>query len=198
MTADRSRNLPDRFAQIPRRLLYFGRDREGVAAVEFALLVPIFIFLYLMSFQMTVGFSTARKVSRAASTIADLMTQQEEIDTDDLTDMDALAKAIMAPYSTAGLTVKVTGITLDSAADATVSWSWKSDGTQPYATGLAVDVPTDLQATDSFLVHAEVQTTYNYLFFVPYMTSYTASSVNIYKEFYFRQRVGDGVTCTDC
>lgn len=198
MIANRSRHLPDWSAQVLRSLRLLAREREGVAAVEFALLVPIFVFLYLMSFQMTVGFSMANKVSRAASTIADLMTQQEEIDTDDLADMDELAKAIMAPYSTTGLTVKVTGLTLDSSGDATVSWSWKSDGTQPYATGLAVDVPADLQVADSFLVHAEVQTTYNYLFFVPYMTGSTTSSVNIYKDFYFRQRIGDGVACTNC
>ena len=172
--------------------------RQGVAAVEFAMLAPLFIFIYLMAFQMTIGFSTSNRVARAAATIADIATQAETTDTDSLTDLYDLSKAIMAPYSTANLQIKVSGITIDANGDATIDWSWKSDNTTPYTEGDSVTVPDDLQVASSFLVHAEVKTIYNFLFFAPYFSSSKASSIDIYKDFYFRQRVGDSVTCSDC
>ncbi len=178
--------------------LRLPQAQDGVAAVEFALLIPIFIFVYLMSFQLTVGFSISNNASRAASTISDIVTQQKTTDTAGLGDMYSLATAIMAPYSTTGLNIKVTGLTLDAAGAATVAWSWQNDGTAPYPAASSQTVPTDLQQPNSFLVHAEVETDYNFLFFAPFMTGSTATTVNIEKEFYFRQRIGTGVTCADC
>ncbi len=188
-------HIPDRIRSAATRL---PQAHDGVAAVEFALLVPIFIFVYLMSFQLTVGFSISNNASRAASTISDIVTQQATTNKADLVDMYSLASAIMAPYSTAGLNIKVTGLTLDASGTATVAWSWQKDGTAPYQVASTQTVPTDLQQPNSFLVHAEVATNYNLLFFAPFMTSSTATTVNIKREFYFRQRIGTGVTCSDC
>lgn len=176
----------------------FSDDRDGVAAVEFAMLAPLFIFIYLMSFQLTVGFSVANNASRAASLIADIVTQQATTDVADLDDMYALAQAIMTPYSTDDLHLKISGVSVDVNGDETIKWSWQDDGTAPYLAGSSIELPSELRQANSFVVHAEVETTYNYLFFIPQMTSSTTSTVDIEKEFYFRQRIGNNVSCTDC
>ena len=53
----------------------FWRDRKGTGAIEFAILAPLLIVAYIGSFEISLGFSVARKVSRASSTVADVLTQ---------------------------------------------------------------------------------------------------------------------------
>ncbi|MCO6187273.1 TadE/TadG family type IV pilus assembly protein [Rhizobium sp. L1K21] len=192
-----SRSVPI-LSQCLRLFQRFSGAKEGVAAVEFALLLPIFAFIYLMSFQLTVGFSVANNADRAASIIADIVTQEPTTNVAKLDDMYALAKAIMTPYSTDDLHIKITGVQVDAGGNPTVKWSWKDDGTAAYPAGSAVTLPVELRQPNSFVAHTEIATVYNYLFFVPSMTSSTAAALDINKEFYFRQRVGNNVACTNC
>lgn len=48
-------------------------DRSGVGAVEFALIAPLLLALYITSFELTIGFSVASRVTRSASSIAALL-----------------------------------------------------------------------------------------------------------------------------
>ena len=52
-----------------RRLRQFRNDIRGVAAVEFALVVPLLIALYLGSIEAASLYSTDRKVATVASTM---------------------------------------------------------------------------------------------------------------------------------
>ena len=58
-----------------RRFLRFGRDRRGVSAVEFALLAPIMIGLYLSGVEISEGISIDRKVTLTAGAMANLASQ---------------------------------------------------------------------------------------------------------------------------
>ena len=74
--------------QLIRKCLGFHRDERGVSAVEFALLAPFMIALYLGSVQLTLGLTADRKVSQVANSVADLVTQDDFV-----TDADLLAAA---------------------------------------------------------------------------------------------------------
>ncbi len=72
-----------------RRLL---KDRRGVGAVEFAIIAPLLIGAYIGAFELSLGFTVARKVARASSAVSDIVTQQQGVDKAFLDDMLNVAK----------------------------------------------------------------------------------------------------------
>lgn len=54
----------------------FLSDRRGVAAVEFALILPVMMLLYLGSVTLTKGMMASRKVTLVARALSDLAAQQ--------------------------------------------------------------------------------------------------------------------------
>lgn len=174
------------------------RAREGVGAVEFALIVPILLIIYLMSFEITVAISMTRKVTHASSDIADLVTQSDKVDKAFLSTMPYVAKAIIAPYSSSGMLLKISGIQIDATPTAKIAWSWQSTGGAPYAVNSTVTIPSDLLIPNSFVVRSELSLPYSLLVYLPGMSGTQSQTLTISKVFYFRQRVGDSVACTDC
>lgn len=175
-----------------------ARSKSGVGAVEFALVVPILLVIYLMAFEFTVAISTGRKVSYAASNVADLVTRQSTVSKAYLTTMFDVSQSILAPYSTTGMALKITGIAIDASSQPTVLWSWKNDGSVPYSVGSAVTVPSNIAIANTFLVHAELNLPYSLLFYLPGMSGTQLQTLNISRDFYFRQRIGSKLTCSDC
>jgi hypothetical protein len=60
-----------------RRLAHFARDRKGAAAVELALVAPLLILLYFGTVDLANWYMAHRRLVVAASTVADLTTQNE-------------------------------------------------------------------------------------------------------------------------
>jgi Flp pilus assembly pilin Flp len=81
----------------------FAKDRRGVSAVEFALLLPVMIALYLGSVEISTGVSMQRKVTLTAGAVANLTAQSTALVTSDLTNIMNASTAILAPYSASGL-----------------------------------------------------------------------------------------------
>jgi len=180
------------------------QDRRGVGAVEFALLAPILLMVYICAFELTLGLSVAKRTTRSAGAIADLVTQQTTVSKTYLQTMRDVAEAIFVPYDTMQsddskrLKLKITGIKIDSTGTAKVAWSWNQDNGRPYAVGDAVDVPADLKKADTFLVHTELSKPHKLLMFLSNTTSLTPTSITITRDYFFRQRTGDDVKCGDC
>ena len=55
------------------------RDRRGVAALEFALIVPLLLSMYFVTMEVSQAIETNKKVGRVGSMVADLVTQQQTI-----------------------------------------------------------------------------------------------------------------------
>ena len=175
------------------------KDNRGVGAVEFALIAPLLLSLYITSFELTIGLSMSKRVTRTASTIADLVTQQQTTVTSAyLATMVDVANALFTPYSPQNLTMKITGVAVDSASNATVAWSWDKDGGKPYNAGTTVAVPADMRAPDTFLVRAEVSVTHQLLMFMPGIMPSSLQNITLRREFYYRQRVGTKLDCSGC
>nr|WP_316651426.1 TadE/TadG family type IV pilus assembly protein [uncultured Gellertiella sp.] len=176
----------------------FRAEISGAGAVEFAILAPILLMLYISAFEITVGMSVAKRASRAAGTIADLVTQQTSVTKTTLASMVGVAQSIFAPYTPTNLKLKVSAISIDATSVPKIVWSWQQDGSRPYVVGTTVSVPTDLKNPNSFLIHSELQLDHQLGMFLSNTMSYTSRTVTIKRDFYFRQRVGDTVGCGDC
>ncbi|QND49180.1 pilus assembly protein [Rhizobium lusitanum] len=185
-------------ARLRARLRHFTRDERGVGAIEFAILFPVLLMLYLGAFEITVGLSVEKRTSRAAGSIADILTQQTNVTKTQLATMPSVAGAIFTPYATTGLTLKVTGIQIDAGSSATVAWSWAQDGSKPYTNGSAVTVPSDLKLPSSFLVRTELAIPYQMLSFGSDFLPAGSNQITIGRSYFYRPRSGSAITCSDC
>lgn len=201
-TRDRKNALSARLrcagADIVEMLARLANDRRGVGGVEFAIIAPMLLVLYLMAFELTMGLSVAKKTSMASSTVADLVARQETVTKAFLTTMSDVTGAIFVPYPSNDLLIKVSAIKIDSAKAPKVAWSWSTTGVAPYAVGTTAPVPSDMLVADTFLIRSELSVSHELMMYLPGFSGTDAKSLTISREFYFRQRLGTEVTCSDC
>ncbi|AKI02768.1 Flp pilus assembly protein TadG [Hoeflea sp. IMCC20628] len=173
-------------------------DRAGVGAVEFALIAPVLIVLYMGSLEVSVAMSVNKKLARAASTVADLVTQDDSIDKAFLQSMLNVAQSVMTPFRADGVAVKITGISINGAGVATTKWSWQEDNTRPYVVGSTQTLPNDLAIPNTFLVRTEVEFDHDLLLIMPGIQDVDFRTIHMKKTYHLRQRVGDEVSCDNC
>ncbi|MCP8938132.1 pilus assembly protein [Alsobacter sp. SYSU M60028] len=129
----------------------FGRDRRGVAAVEFALILPILLTLYVGTVETTQLLTADRRVTLLGATLADLASQASKVKDADLAGMVAAGSAVLSPLPAGATRVRLTSISISgtgSTATATVCWSYASNWTT-YARGTVLDttlVPAAMRA----------------------------------------------------
>ncbi len=141
-----------------RRLL---RERRGVSAVEFALVVPVMVTLFIGGTELTQGITIKRKTTIATRTIADLVAQSSTINNNDINAIFAATAAVLAPYPASNLKLVVSNIQIDANNRATVVWSDGYHGGAARAPGTPVTLPQGLDAfPNSSLIWAEAEYTY--------------------------------------
>ena len=126
-----------RMPQVFRRL---ARDRRGVSAVEFALVAPMMVGLYLGCVEISDGVAVDRKVSLTAAALANLTGQVSTISSGQMDNILDASTAIIAPYSASNLQMTVSCLSIDRNNVATVKWTKTRNGT-PLT---SVSVPSDL------------------------------------------------------
>ncbi len=147
-----------------RRLRHFISDRRGVSAVEFALIAPLMILIYLGTAEAALVLMMDRKVTNAASTIGDLVARTGCISNQsEITGIFDAAEAVMAPYDTTPLKMRISVVDLTAPApnkEYELRWEAMSDGDMPAATGTP-DIPDDLLTTqDTGVVMAQAEYEY--------------------------------------
>ena len=166
-----------------RQLLALSRDRDGLAAVEFALIVPILVGLYIGAVEFSNALTVDRRITSVASTIADLTAQAEEVDSDDVEDMFNAARAIMTPYASDGISIVLTSVVADEDNKTTVHWSCSVGSEGAHAKGSAYTLPENLTQPFTSVIVAEVEYTYS-----PPVVKYLDQDVNLSETFYLRPR----------
>src|SRR5450631_3838348 len=74
-------------------------DCSGIAATEFAVIVPIMLVMFFGTVEFSSGVAVDRKVTLMARTLSDLTSQSTTVSTTDMTNFFAASAAIMTPYS---------------------------------------------------------------------------------------------------
>ncbi|MES1155085.1 MAG: TadE/TadG family type IV pilus assembly protein, partial [Pseudorhodoplanes sp.] len=144
---------------LPARLTRLFSDQRGVSAVEFAMLLPLMVTLYLGAVEVSQGISIDRKVTLTARTVADLVSQVSTINNAGMTNVLNAASAILSPYDVSKVKVTVSQVKIDASSKATVDWSDTLNGTAR-AVGSTVTLPGALTVPNTYLIWGEVQ--YNY------------------------------------
>ena len=123
-------------APFSRRLV---RDDRGMAAVEFALILPLLLTIYLGGAELSQGLITTRKSTNVAVALSNLVAEQAAgatLTDTEIADVFAAATAIMSPYSTASLKMTVSSVvfyhpTGSTAFDAEPQWTITNNGGTP-------------------------------------------------------------------
>ncbi len=136
-----------------------ARDVRAVSAVEFALILPLMVTLFLGGTELSQGISVKRKMVLANRTVADLVSQDSSITNAEMTSIFSASAAVVAPYAAANLKLVVSGVNIDAGGVAKVAWSDPYQATAR-TVGSTVTLPAGLNIPSTWLVFAEA--TYNY------------------------------------
>jgi Flp pilus assembly protein TadG len=172
------------------RVARFGRDGRGVAAIEFAMIVPIMIMLFLGSIEFSQALTVDRRVTQVASSAADLIAQYDKISASTVDNHLRLMDTLLTPYPTAPLRLSVTSIQKINLAPATVQWNRQhpDHGGQVYSGTYSAAVPAGLLSSTATggttcVVMAEVSYS-----FTPTIGKFLTSAVNLSEKFYLKPR----------
>lgn len=173
---------------LPRRL---RSDADGSAAVEFGLLLPVMLSLYIGGATVTQAISVDRKVTLVAHAVADLTAQATALTNTEITNILDAGLAIMSPYSSATLSVTVTSIKIDKDKKATVIWSKTLNGTQRSG-DVSGSIPTDLKEAESCLIWGEAA-----YVFKPAVGYVISGSINLGDKSFMRPRQAAYSACVE-
>jgi Flp pilus assembly protein TadG len=144
-------------------------DKRGVAAVEFALIIPLMLVLFFGTNEFASGVAVDRKVTLMARTLSDLTSQNISVTDTQFTNFFNASSAIMTPYSAAPVKATITELYVDpNTLQARVQWSKGAEVRPP---GSTVAIPTALQVGGTYLIYAEVN--YNFIPTIGYVMAKT-------------------------
>lgn len=173
----------------------FTTDKSGVAAVEFVLVVPLIILIYLGAVELSQGLEVDKNISRASGIIADIVAQQPSVSKAQLEDIAKIGAATLFPYNRdkAGAGIRITGIQVESKEanpSAKVDWSYGEGGLAADAKG-AITLPTALRTKDAFLIKVEVALSYEPI------TSW-GWRMPLSETYYLSPRMSNTIVCSGC
>lgn len=165
----------------------FLGDKHGVAAVEFAMLVPFLLLLFIGVTEATIALNNNQKVSQVASSVADLVAQAETISNADVTDIMRAAREIMAPYDTTSLKVTIASVSFNKQGKPLVDWSRDQNKGTPWAPGAKppIDIPAAISIPNTSLIIGESNYTYTARFSVALKDAFPLAAQITMSDHYF-------------
>lgn len=174
--------------RLPRLARRFARDSRGVSAVEFALVLPLMMTLFLGGTEISQAISASRKVTLVSRTVADLTSQSSTISTPQMTSILDASAAVLSPFSGNSLKVTVSQVKIDANGAATIEWSDTLRGTK-HGVGSSVTLPAALNVPNTWLIWTEAEFTYE-----PTIGYVVTGSLALKDQMYMRPRLSDKVT----
>lgn len=176
----------------------FARAREAVAAVEFALILPIMLTVYLGAIETTQAISVDRKVTLVSAALGDLVARiQKSTTKTQVSTFFTLTKAMVRPNSSTPLNQVVSMVYLKDGV-AKVRWS-EANGPGASERVVNSNFPFDsgdkikTLVTDGYVVVSEVSYAHTPLLGLFFKTSFNLSHRSIYLP-----RFGNEITCPTC
>ncbi|MER8914161.1 pilus assembly protein [Mesorhizobium sp. M0761] len=197
-----------------KRAARFCADRRGIAAVEFALIVPVLLIMYFVTMEASQAIEASKKVSRISSMVADLVTQQTSVVNADLTDIMKIGNSSLQPYNRSVADIFITAIDIEAdpgnpTPKAKVAWSWRvlngvtSRDSNPTS---STTVPATLNVAGTFLIR--VKTTLKYEPIISwsesaekplgFISAFNEGKITMSETYYLRPRRATSIPCSNC
>lgn len=185
---------------LDRLIRRFAGAQAGVAAVEFALLVPIMIVVYMGTTEASALITMDRKVQSVAGSVGDLVARENgTISSTTLQDYFQASSGIMTPYTTTDIKQIITSVEVKVDGTTNVAWSREylngvmSVGTtyeqnKPYARAEDMASMTDI-AKGSYVIVSEASYSYKPLF----AQLVYDQPINLYRQSFYVPRFGEPI-----
>jgi Flp pilus assembly protein TadG len=173
------------------RLREFRAAQEAVAALEFAIVLPFMLLLYIGGVELGNGLAINVKITEASHTVADLVSQYKTCITDSQVAgiLNNVIPKVVAPYPASNgtgnlLFVTVSELTTQSGGTATVTWSQSLNGT-PRTIGQAITLPSSLATmpTNVGIIYGEASYAYT-----PNLGYTISGTVMLYDDYFLYPR----------
>ena len=130
-------------ARLLSRLRAARRDQRGAAALEFALVAPVMLVMFVGLVEVGQVIVAGRRTGHVASALADLVGQNTTMDDIRMTDIFAAGTQMIKPMSSTNLKTKVTQVSLRSDGTIKVDWS-KAQGLTAETKNAIYPLPANL------------------------------------------------------
>jgi Flp pilus assembly protein TadG len=173
-----------------RHVSRFWRDRRGVSAVEFALIVPLLILFYFGMAELTQAMMAQRRLSHLTASIGDVVAREQTVTDTSLDDLFVAGRLMMAPFPTSTLKMCIVSIASDAQGRDRVVWSDSSGQASdcPRANDPIVIPPAVLPANQSVIM-SKASYEFNSMFKI-----IAPQAMTFRRTFYLRPRLSDQVT----
>lgn len=153
----------------------FRKAQKGLAAVEFALLLPVMITMFFGVVELSLALLCRADVSIMVSTAADLIAQESTTQTSDLSNVYSAAGTVLYPYYSSAMpiaqapTIRITSIVYNSATGSatsgTIAWTCTQSGSGSLnpvsrSVGSTVTLPQAIMPANGSIIMAEVAFNY--------------------------------------
>ena len=182
-----------RFRDTLSRLARLRRAEGGTAAVEFALILPIMLMVYLGTLEASSLITMDRKVQSVAGAIGDLVARTDEvISTSQLQDYFRAASGIMTPFSPDGVLQVVTAVQVNADGTTEVIWTRQYQNgtyssTTPHTVGDSYPLPEEMTdiARGDMVIASEASLNYT-----PLLGIVIDTPITLYRSSFFMPRFG--------
>jgi Flp pilus assembly protein TadG len=157
-------------------------NEQGISAVEFALIAPLLIILYLGAIEVSLLMEVDRRVTQTSASLGDLTARLSTVTDSDMAEMFAAAKVLMEPYDASTAQMRITSIVDNGNGIPKVAWS-DAYNMSAYTKGTTITMPAGIMPDSGSIIMAEVS--YEYVSDFGYVVS---TSKNISDKFYLRPR----------
>ena len=176
----------------------FGANQSGIAALEVAFILPFLLFLYFGLLDLTAMISLNRKITYAASVVADLVTQNDgTVVAGDIDDYFNAAALVLAPTPMSSIRVEVYQYRNVSGV-ITNQWS-RNNGSGGTCSAPTTAGMNSLMSDGNDIVVAVLCTNYT-----PYVATFLgervlgATSFSMNEQIALRPRQSATLNCTGC
>ena len=175
-------------AILRRAITRFRDDCRGLAAVEFAFIMPLMLVMFFGTVEFSSGVAVDRKVTLMARTLSDLTSQAIQVSDSDLTAFFTASVGIMTPYDASPTKATLSEIYIDNNKIAKIKWSKAAtitsgatqasltNSTRTVGQDVSSLVPTALLVPGTYLIFSEI--TYKYVPTIGYVMSKTGISLS--------------------
>jgi Flp pilus assembly protein TadG len=143
-------------------------DCRGIAATEFAVIVPIMLVMFFGMVEFSSAIAVSRKVTLVARTLSDLTSQSLSVADTDMTNFFTASTAILTPYAPTPMVATLSELYVDATHTARVQWSKSATLNAAGAVALGaghaantiIAVPPALAVSGTYLIYSEVSYLY--------------------------------------
>jgi Flp pilus assembly protein TadG len=172
--------------------LGYLRSASGNVLIEFALVLPVFIYVLLNLFEFAMYFYLENKLVRLAATVGNNITVQQSLSRQDIINTFNVSETITTPFvfgAKGSLVVSRIGMNPNNPNAMIISWQVKS-GTTPSKFGAPGSAPANLPNGITLSSGQALVVTEVFYSYTPILAGTFLSPKTIYRTESFTPRVG--------